>query len=92
MLLNNKLKKLLIQVVFTLASLHVGSIVFIINILVITLELFYQYLTQLNKGEDSLFILKERVQRLDIPTMDMASSLFNFGTRIWRTEVDISLW
>ena len=92
MLLNNKLKKLLIQVVFTLASLYVGSIVFIINFLVITLELFYQYLTQLNKGEDSLFILKERVQRLGIPTMDIASSLFNFGTRIWRTEVDISLW
>ena len=92
MLLNNKLKKQLIQVVFTLASLYVGSIVFIINILVITLELFYQYLTQLNKGEDSLFILKERVQRLGVPTMDIASSLFNFGTRIWRTEVDISLW
>ena len=92
MLLNNKLKKQLIQVVFTLASLYVGSIVFIINILVITLELFYQYLTQLNKGEDSLFILKERVQRLGIPTMDIASSLFNFGTPIWRTEVDISLW
>ena len=80
MLLNNKLKKQLIQVVFTLASLYVGSIVFIINILVITLELFYQYLTQLNKGEDSLFILKERVQRLGIPTMDIASSLFNFVT------------
>ena len=92
MLLNNKLKKQLIQVVFTLASLYVGSIVFIINILVITLELFYQYLTQLNKGEDSLFILKERGQRLGIPTMDIASSLFNFGTPIWRTEVDISLW
>ena len=80
MLLNNKLKKQLIQVVFTLASLYVGSIVFIINILVITLELFYQYLTQLNKGEDSLFILKERGQRLGIPTMDIASSLFNFVT------------
>ena len=41
-------------------GLYVGSIVFIINILVITLELFYQYLTQLNKGEESLFILKEK--------------------------------
>ena len=33
--------KQLIQVVFTLMGLYVGSIVFIINILVITIELFY---------------------------------------------------
>ena len=73
-------------------GLYVGSIALIINILVITIELFHQYLTQLNKGGESFFILKERVQRLGTPTMDIASSLFNFGTPIWRTEVDISLW
>ena len=72
-----------------MTGLYVGSIVFIINILVITLELFYQYLTQLNNGEKSLFILKERIQRLGIPTMDIhaASSSFNFSTPIRRTEV-----
>ena len=67
-------------------GLYVGSIALIINILVITIELFHQYLTQLNKGGESFFILKERVQRLGIPTMDIASSLFNFGTPIWRTS------
>ena len=94
-ILNNKLKTADtggIQVVFTLTGLNVGSIVFSINILVITIEFFYQYLTQLNNGEKSLFILKEKIQRIGIPTMDIASSLFNFGTPIWRTEVDISLW
>ena len=72
-----------------MTGLHVGSIVFI-DILVITLELFYQYLTQLNNGEKSIFILKERIQRLGIPTMDIhvASSSFNFGTPIRRTKVD----
>ena len=85
-LLNTTLTQL-IQVVFTLTGLYVGSIIFTINILVITIELFYQYLTQLNKGEKSLFILKERIQRIGIPLMDIASSLFNFGTPIWRTEL-----
>ena len=32
--------------------MYVGSIVFIINILVITIELFYQYFTQLNKEKE----------------------------------------
>ena len=63
-----------------MSGLYVGSIVFIIDILVVTIELFYYYLTQLNKGGESFFILKERVQCLGIPTMDIASSLFNFGT------------
>ena len=53
MLLIISLKQLilLVHVVFTLMGLYVGSIVFIIDILAITIELFYQYLTQLNKGE-----------------------------------------
>ena len=71
-------------------GLYVRSIIFTINILVITIELFYQYMTQLNNGEKSLFILKERIQRIGIPIIDIASSLFNyFGTRIWRTEVHL---
>ena len=37
------------------------------------MELFYQYLTQLNKGGESFFIVKERVQRLGITTIDVAT-------------------